>query len=106
MHENAVDGVLANARSTSDWLLNALNRISALDSEADVWYRPPHEDWAQFAKLRDQAVRVRRDMARRLAETRGAERRAAVICLAHSMRENGRFSGYETELDLALSSLE
>jgi hypothetical protein len=106
MHENAVDGILANARSTSDWLLNALNRISALDSEADVWYRPPHEDWAQFAKLRDQAVRVRRDMARRLAETRGAERRAAVICLAHSMRENGRFSGYETELDLALSSLE
>ncbi|GII52361.1 hypothetical protein Pth03_07500 [Planotetraspora thailandica] len=92
-----VDETLASAESSASWLSEALKQIDALEAERRQWLETSGTRGAGAGK---RTVAARRDMAHRLARTRGAERRAATICLA------SRWSGYEKEFALALSGTE
>jgi hypothetical protein len=96
MQQRTVDRTLADALSAADWIPAVIKEIRAL-KEAGLW---SHSD-KERSRRWHQATVLRRDMARRLAETRGTERRAAAICLAQP-----HFAEYAKEFELALSNLE
>ncbi|MEU7000883.1 hypothetical protein [Nonomuraea sp. NPDC046570] len=98
MREPAVSKVIKDALVTASWIQEVLAQRRTLLRWSSPQTCPGPWDEQRGLASRLQAKQVRRDLNERLSRTEGAERRAAVICLARCTKDR-----YTEELDLALS---